>query len=162
MGGLIGEGLAEDRIGQAAGAKGLPEGFARVFGHHILAVIPWHQYHDMAGALATFVTAMDFTRRVLVVRVAHKGAREESGRPSYPSPLGSQSSRSKEVIRFTLYGADDIGLVCLSHLNKTGPSVMAPFWLRCVPLSTDAKFRRGWSSGYRNSGVTRLVLLRAH
>lgn len=101
MGGLIGEGLAEDRIGQAAGAKGLPEGFARVFGHHILAVIPWHQYHDMAGALATFVTAMDFTRRVLVVRVAHKGAREESGRPSYSSPLGSQSLLAGAVSRLT-------------------------------------------------------------
>lgn len=81
MGGLIGEGLTEDRIGQAAGAKGLPEGFARILGHDVLAVIPWHQYHDMAGALATFVTAMDFTRRVLVVRVAHKGAREEREAP---------------------------------------------------------------------------------
>ena len=59
MGGLIGEGLAEYRIGQAAGAKGLPEGLARVFGHHILAVIPWHQYHDMAGAFPAFVTAME-------------------------------------------------------------------------------------------------------
>jgi len=94
MGGLIGEGLAEYRIGQAAGAKGLPEGFARLFGHHILAVIPWHQHHDMAGALPACVTAMDFSWRILVVRVAHKGAREENERPSYSSPLGSQSFRS--------------------------------------------------------------------
>ena len=81
MGGLIGEGLAEYRIGQAAGAKGLPEGFARLFGHHILAVIPWHQYHDMAGALPACVTAMDFSWWVLVVRVAHKWAREERQAP---------------------------------------------------------------------------------
>lgn len=77
MGGLIGEGLTEYRIGQAAGAKGLPEGLARVFGHHILAVIPWHQYHDMAGALPAFVTATDFSWWVLIVLTTHKGAREE-------------------------------------------------------------------------------------
>lgn len=60
MGGLIGEGLAEYRVGQAAGAKGLPEGFARILGHDVLTVIPWHQHYDMAGALPAFVTAMDF------------------------------------------------------------------------------------------------------
>lgn len=76
MGGLISEGLAEYRVGQAAGAKGLPEGFARVLGHDVLAVIAGDQHHDMAGALPAFVTAMDFTRWLLVVRVAHKGARE--------------------------------------------------------------------------------------
>ncbi len=81
MGGLIGEGLAEYRIGQAAGAKGLPEGFARVFGHHILTVIPWHQHHDMAGALPACVTAMDFSWRVLIVLTTHKGAREEREAP---------------------------------------------------------------------------------
>lgn len=101
MGGLIGEGLAEYRVGQAAGTKGLPEGFARILGHDVLTVIPWHQYHDMAGALPAFVTAMDFTRRILVVRVAHKGAREESGRPSYSSPLGSQSLLADAVSRLT-------------------------------------------------------------
>jgi hypothetical protein len=77
MSGLIGEGLAEYRIGQTAGAKGLPEGFTRFFGHYILAVVARHQHHDMAGTLSAFVTAMDFTWRVLVVRVAHTGAREE-------------------------------------------------------------------------------------
>ena len=103
MGGLIGEGLAEYRIGQAAGAKSLPEGFARILGHDVLAVIAGDQHHDMAGALPAFVTAMDFTRRVLVVRVAHKGTREEKGLPSYASPLDSQFPRCKEVIRLTFY-----------------------------------------------------------
>ena len=80
MGGLIGEGLAEYRIGQAAGAKGLPEGLARVFGHHILAVIPWHQHHDMAGALAAAVATMDFAR---FAQGCHTGvALEVGGRPS--------------------------------------------------------------------------------
>ena len=76
MGGLIGEGLAEYRIGQAAGAKGLPEGFARILGHDVLAVIAGDQHHEMAGTLAAFVTAVDFSWRILVVRVAHKWARE--------------------------------------------------------------------------------------
>jgi hypothetical protein len=75
MGGLIGESLAEYRVGQEAGAKGLPEGFARILGHDVLAVIPWHQHHDMAGALPAFVTAMDFTWRVLVVLAGHDDAR---------------------------------------------------------------------------------------
>lgn len=76
MGGLIGEGLAEYRIGQAAGAKGLPEGFARILGHDVLAVIAGDQHHDMAGTFPAFVTAMDFSWRILVVRVAHKWDRE--------------------------------------------------------------------------------------
>ena len=101
MGGLIGEGLAEYRIGQAAGAKGLPEGFARILGHDVLAVIAGDQHHEMAGTLAAFVTAVDFSWRILVVRVAHKGAREESGRPSYSSPLGSQSLLADAVSRLT-------------------------------------------------------------
>ncbi|MNI80572.1 hypothetical protein D3C73_1371090 [compost metagenome] len=62
MGGLIGEGLAEYRVGQAAGTKGLPEGFARFLGHDVLSVIAWHQHHDMAGALAAAVATMDFAR----------------------------------------------------------------------------------------------------
>lgn len=101
MGGLIGEGLAEYRIGQAAGAKGLPEGFTRILGHDVLAVIAGDQHHDMAGTLPAFVTTMDFSWRILVVRVAHKGAREESGRPSYSSPLGSQSLLASAVSRLT-------------------------------------------------------------
>jgi hypothetical protein len=101
MGGLIGEGLAEDRIGQAAGAKGLPKGFARIFGHHVLTVIAGDQHHDMAGALPAFVTAMDFSWRVLVVRAAHKGASEERGHPSYLSPLGSQFLIASAVSKLT-------------------------------------------------------------
>lgn len=101
MGGLIGVGLAENRVGQTAGAKGLPEGFARLFGHHILAVISRHQYHDMAGALSALVAAMDFTWRVLVVWAAHKGAREERGLPVYSSPLGSQCLLASAVSKLT-------------------------------------------------------------
>ena len=81
MGGLVGQCFTKRPVGDAAGSKGLPEGFARVFGHHILAVIPWYQHHDMAGTLAAFVTAVDFCWRILVVRVAHKKAREEREAP---------------------------------------------------------------------------------
>jgi hypothetical protein len=51
-------------------------------------------HHDMAGALSAFVTAMDFTWRVLVVLAGHEAlvqADEDSGRPSYSFPLGSHS-----------------------------------------------------------------------
>ncbi len=105
MGGLVGQCFTKRPVGDAAGSKGLPEGFARLFGHHILAVIPWHQHHDMAGTFPAFVTAMDFTRRILVVRVAHKEAREESRRPSYSSPLGSQSLLASAVSSLTFWRA---------------------------------------------------------
>jgi hypothetical protein len=101
IGGLVSQRFAKCPVGEDAGAKGLPEGLARLFGHDVLAVIAGYQHHYMAGALPAFVTAMDFTRRVLVVQVAHKGAREESGRPSYPSPLGSQSLLADAVSRLT-------------------------------------------------------------
>lgn len=81
MGGLVGKCFTKRPVGDAAGSKGLPEGFARILGHDVLAVIPWHQYHDMAGTLAAFVTAMDLSWRILVVRVAHKEAREEREAP---------------------------------------------------------------------------------
>lgn len=81
MGGLVGQCFTKRPVGDAAGSKGLPEGFARILGHDVLAVIAGDQYHEMAGTLATFVTAMDFTRRILVVRVAHKWAREERRAP---------------------------------------------------------------------------------
>ena len=105
MGGLVGKCFTKRPVGDAAGSKGLPEGFARILGHDVLAVIPWHQYHDMAGTLAAFVTAMDFSWRILVVRVAHKEAREESGRPSYSSSLGSQSLLTGAVSGLTFCAA---------------------------------------------------------
>lgn len=101
MGGLVSQRFAKRPVGDAAGSKGLPEGFARILGHDVLSVIAGDQHHDMAGTLPAFVTAMDFTRWILVVRVAHKGAREESGRPSYSSPLGSQSLLADAVSRLT-------------------------------------------------------------
>lgn len=103
MGGLVGQCFTKRPVGDAAGSKGLPEGFARILGHDVLAVIAGDQHHDMAGTLAAFVTAVDFSRRILVVRVAHKGAREGRGLPSYASPLDSQCPRCKEVIRLTFY-----------------------------------------------------------
>ena len=77
MGGLVGQCFTKRPVGDAAGSKGLPEGSARILGHDVLAVIAGDQHHDMAGTLPAFVTAMDFSWRILVVRVAHKGAREE-------------------------------------------------------------------------------------
>ncbi len=105
MGGQVGQCFTKRPVGDAAGSKGLPEGFARIFGHDVLAVIAGDQHHDMAGMFPAFVTAMDFTRRILVVRVAHKWAREESGRPSYSSPLGSQSLLAGAVSGLTFCAA---------------------------------------------------------
>ena len=105
MGGLVGQCFTKRPVGDAAGSKGLPEGFARILGHDVLAVIAGDQHHDMAGSFPAFVTAMDFTWRVLVVRVAHKWAREESGRPSYSSPLGSQSLLTSAVSSLTFRAA---------------------------------------------------------
>lgn len=79
--GLVGQCFTKRPVGDAAGSKGLPEGFARILGHDVLAVIAGDQHHDMVGTLPAFVTAMDFTRRILVVRVAHKEAREERETP---------------------------------------------------------------------------------
>jgi hypothetical protein len=62
----------------------LPEGFTRFFGHQVLTVVARHQHHYMAGTLSAFVTAMDFTWRVLVVLAGHEAlvqADEESGAP---------------------------------------------------------------------------------
>lgn len=101
MGGLVGQCFTKRPVGDAAGSKGLPEGFARILGHDVLAVIAGDQHHDMAGTFAAFVTAVDFSWRILVVRVAHKEAREESGRPSYSSPLGSQYLLANPVSRLT-------------------------------------------------------------
>lgn len=61
MGGLIGEGLAEYRVGQEAGAKGLPEGFARLLGHDVLAMVAGNQYHKMVGFDAAFSANMQFS-----------------------------------------------------------------------------------------------------
>lgn len=60
MGGLVSQRFAKRPVGDAAGSKGLPEGFAGVLGHDVLSVIAGDQHHDMAGALPAFVTAMDF------------------------------------------------------------------------------------------------------
>lgn len=81
MGGLVGQCFTKRPVGDAAGSKGLPEGFARILGHDVLAVIAGDQHHDMAGSFPAFVTTMDFTRWVLVVRVAHTWAREERQAP---------------------------------------------------------------------------------
>ena len=58
MGGLIGEGLAEYRVGQEAGAKGLPEGFARLLGHDVLAVVAGDQHYQVVGFDAAFSANM--------------------------------------------------------------------------------------------------------
>ena len=80
MGGLIGQSRAECPVGEGAGAKGLPEGLARVFGHDVLAVVARDQHHDMAGALAAAVATMDFAR---FAQGCHTGvALEVGGRPS--------------------------------------------------------------------------------
>ena len=105
MGGLVGQCFTKRPVGDAAGSKGLPEGFARILGHDVLAVIAGNKHHDMAGSFPAFVTAVDFSRRILVVRVAHKWAREESGRPSYSSPLGSQSLLASAVSSLTFWRA---------------------------------------------------------
>jgi len=65
MGSLIGEGRAECPVGEGAGAKGLPEGLARVFGHDVLTVVAGDQYHYMAGALPALVAAMYFALLLL-------------------------------------------------------------------------------------------------
>ena len=65
MGGLVSQGRAECPVGDAAGSKGLPEGFARILGHDVLTVIARDQHHYMAGALSAFVAAMDFALRLL-------------------------------------------------------------------------------------------------
>lgn len=65
MGGLIGQSRAECPVGEGAGAKGLPEGLARVFGHDVLTVIARDQHHYMAGALAALVAAVDLALRLL-------------------------------------------------------------------------------------------------
>ncbi|MNH24419.1 hypothetical protein D3C79_843480 [compost metagenome] len=65
MGGLIGQGRAECPVGEGAGAKGLPEGLARVFGHDVLTVVAGDQHHYMAGALPALVAAMDFALLLL-------------------------------------------------------------------------------------------------
>jgi len=58
MGGLIGQGLAEYRVGQEAGAKGLPESFARLLGYDVLAMVAGDQYHKMVGFDTTFSANM--------------------------------------------------------------------------------------------------------
>ena len=65
MGGLVGQGRAKCPVGDRAGAKGVPEGLARLLGHHILAVVAGHQHHYMAGALAALVAAVDLALRLL-------------------------------------------------------------------------------------------------
>ena len=62
MGGLVGQGRAKCPVSDRACAKGLPEGLARLFGHHVLAVVARDQHHYMAGALAAAVATMDFAR----------------------------------------------------------------------------------------------------
>lgn len=74
MGGLVSQRFTKRPVGDAAGSKGLPEGFARILGHDVLSVIAGDQYHYMTGALPAFVTAMDFTWRVLVVLAGHDDA----------------------------------------------------------------------------------------
>ena len=64
MGGLIGQSRAECPVGEGAGAKGLPEGLARVFGHDVLTVIARDQHHYMAGALPALVAAVDLALRL--------------------------------------------------------------------------------------------------
>lgn len=61
MGGLIGQGLAEYRVGQEAGAKGLPEGFARLLGHDVLAVVAGNQHYQVVGFDAAFSANMQFS-----------------------------------------------------------------------------------------------------
>ena len=67
MGGLIGQSRAECPVGEGAGAKGLPEGLARVFGHDVLTVIARDQHHYMAGTLPALVAAVDLALRLLFV-----------------------------------------------------------------------------------------------
>lgn len=61
MGCLIGQGLAKCPVGDAAGTKGLPEDFARLLGHDVLAMVAGDQYHKMVGFDAAFSANMQFS-----------------------------------------------------------------------------------------------------
>ena len=118
MGGLVGQCFTKRPVGDAAGSKGLPEGFARILGHDVLAVSAGDQYHEMSGTLATFVTAMDFTRRILVVRVAHKWARDEREVPiiflsTWLSISPCQRSEQAHILRPLFVICPRAAAVCL-------------------------------------------------
>ena len=100
MGSLIGQGLAKCPVGDSTGAKGLPEGLARLLGHDVLAVVAGDQHHQMVGFDPAPVAEMDLTLFARLALGCHGGIRSHvDGEPIIIFSTWLSTPRSGAVSR---------------------------------------------------------------